>query len=157
MRLSESVDAPESTGIPAMVSHLVGHDVAAFALVCARGLKQNASVIAFFTPEEGARSALFRHAVAMEESYSDALLGFSAVSPPDYGPGNALVDLKQAAIALRVERVLCLITLDQTGAVRGIQNYDGLEVTLLEAVNVQLSRFSQILARDHVVESRRMQ
>ena len=51
----------------------------------------------------------------------------------------------RAARELGVDRVLCLVTLDCLGKVNGCRNYDGLEMNLLEAANVQFNRFTDIL------------
>ena len=54
------------------------------------------------------------------------------------------IDLSTAAGVIGVDRVICLVTQvgDQVSVVR---DYDGLEVTLLEATKIQFGRFVEIL------------
>lgn len=134
---------PDATSIPAMVSHLAGTEVSALALVCAVGEGAHASVAAFITP--GAHcSTSFRNAIAMEGDYSDTLLSFDDNPPPYYGDGALDIDLSTAAGVIGVDRVICLVTQvgDQVSVAR---DYDGLEVTLLEATKIQFGRFVEIL------------
>jgi hypothetical protein len=147
---------PDGANIPAMVSHLVGTPVSALALVCAVGDGSHASVAAFITPG-AAGSAPFRHAIEMEGAYSNTLLSFDENQPPYYGGNTTPVNLNQAANELGVDRVLCLVTLNNAGSVAVVRNYDGLEVTLLEAANLQFSRFQEILDGTVSLGHRRMQ
>ena len=55
-----------------------------------------------------------------------------------------------------VDRVLCLVTLDTSGAVNVARDYDGVDVTLLEAANVQFTRFMEILDSDFGARSHRL-
>jgi hypothetical protein len=103
-----------------------------------------ASVAAYITPGAAA-SPLFRHAIEMEGTYSDTLLSFDENAPPYYGDTELQIDLGLAARELGFDRVLCLVTLDVKGKVCVCRDYDGLEVTLLEAANVQFGRFKDIL------------
>ena len=135
--------------IPATLSHLVGTEVTALALVGTVGDGPMASVAAYITPGAAA-SPLFRHAVEMEGTYSDTLLSFDENAPPYYGGTDLHVDLGLAARELGFDRVLCLVTLDSQGKVSVCRDYDGLEVTLLEAANVQFNRFMDIL--DDVIQ-----
>ena len=134
---------PDATSIPAMVSHLAGTEVSALALVCAVGEGAHASVAAFITPGANC-SASFRHAIEMEGDYSDTLLSFDEDPPPYYGDSDLDIDLATAAGVIGVERVICLVTQvgDQVSVVR---DYDGLEVTLLEATKIQFGRFVEVL------------
>ena len=136
--------APAGHDIPATLSHLVGTEVTALALVCTVGAGPNASVAAYITPAAAA-SPMFRHAIEMEGTYSDTLLSFDENDPPYYGSADQQMDLGRAARELGVDRVLCLVTLDCLGKVNGCRNYDGLEMNLLEAANVQFNRFTDIL------------
>ena len=137
--------APSGHDIPATLSNLVGTEVIALALVCTVGDGPMASVAAYITPGAAA-SALFRHAIEMEGSYSDTLLSFDDNDPPYYGSPDIHLDLSIAARELGVDRVLCLVTQDHQGKVQVSRDYDGLEVTLLEAANVQFNRFTDILS-----------
>lgn len=135
---------PAGHDIPATLSHLVGTEVKALALVCTVGDGPMASVAAYITPGAAA-SPMFRHAIEMEGTYSDTLLAFDENDPPYYGSMDLQLDLGLAARELGVDRVLCLVTLDIQGKVNVSRDYDGLEVTLLEAANVQFNRFTDIL------------
>lgn len=137
--------APTGHDIPATLSHLVGTEVTALALVCTVGDGPMASVAAYITPG-AAVSPLFRHAIEMEGSYSDTLLSFDDNDPPYYGSPDYHLDLEIAARELGVDRVLCLVTQNPQGKVQVSRDYDGLEVTLLEAANVQFTRFADILS-----------
>ena len=136
--------APAGHDIPATLSHLVGTEVKALALVCTVGDGPMASVAAYITPG-AAGSPMFRHAIEMEGTYSDTLLSFDENDPPYYGSTDLQLDLGLAARELGVDRVLCLVTLDCQGKVNVCRDYAGLEVTLLEAANVQFNRFTDIL------------
>lgn len=148
---------PDCTSIPSMISQVIGNPVSALALVCEVGEGAEASVTAFITPSGAALSERFRHAIEMEGAYSDTLLSFDDTKPPYYGAGAREVDLPSAARTLGVERVLCLVTLDESGSVYVTRNYDGLEVTLLEAANTHLGRFREILDGVAIVATRRLQ
>lgn len=147
---------PEGQEIPFTVSQLVGTEVAAIALVCAVGHGAHASVAAYITPAAGV-STRFRHAVEMEGTYSDTLLSFDDNEPPFYGGLASPLDLHRAADELGVDRVLCLVTLDAHGDINVSRDYDGLEVTLLEAANLQFSRFAEILEQSPMPISHRVQ
>lgn len=135
---------PDATSIPAMVSQLAGTEVSALALVCAVGEGTHASVAAFITP--GAIcSASFRHAIEMEGDYSDTLLGFEDNQPPYYGASALDIDLAAAAGVIGVDRVICLVTQIGADQVNVVRDYDGLEVTMLEATKTQFERFVEIL------------
>lgn len=135
---------PTGNDLPATLSNLAGTEVTALALVCTVGDGQAASVAAYITPN-AAVSPLFRHAIEMEGSYSDTLLSFDENTPPYYGGASLNLDLSNAAKEIGVDRVLCLVTLDVQGKVMVARDYDGLEVTLLEAANLQFNRFTDIL------------
>ncbi len=139
-----SHQAPAGHDLPATLSHLVGAEVTALALVGTVGDGPMASVAAYITPG-AASSPLFRHAIEMEGTYSDTLLSFDENAPPYYGDTELQIDLGLAARELGFDRVLCLVTLDVKGKVCVCRDYDGLEVTLLEAANVQFGRFKDIL------------
>lgn len=148
---------PEQVNIPSALSQLQGNEVASLAFVGLVGEGRGASVVAFITPDGVVRSTVFRHAIKMEGSYSDSLLSFHDSAQPYYRSAGAGIDLNQAAIRLGIDRILCLVTLDSTGVVSAVRDYDGLEVTLLEAAHIQLSRFTELIEDDVVVESVRMQ
>ena len=136
--------APAGHDIRATLSHLGGTEVTALALVGTVGDGPMASVAAYITPGAAA-SPLFRHAVEMEGTYSDTLLSFDNNEPPYYGSDDRRIDLGLAADRLGVDRVLCVVMLDTAGKVAVTRDYDGLEVTLLEAANIQFNRFTDIL------------
>ncbi len=116
----------------------------ALALVGTVGAGPYASVIAFITPD-AVGHATFATRSKMEGGYSAALATFDAEDPPFYGGKVVPIDLARAANEIGVDRVLCLVTLDAAGAVNVVRDYDGVEVTLLEAANVQFTRFMEIL------------
>ncbi|WP_126447936.1 hypothetical protein [Sulfuricystis multivorans] len=131
------------TSIPAIVSRLAGAEVSALAMVCAVGEGAHASITAFITPGDNC-SASFRNALEMEGDYSDALLSFDENLPPYYGDSDLDIDLSMVASIVGVDRVICLVT--QVGdRVSVVRDYDGLEVTLIEATKIQFDRFVEIL------------
>lgn len=85
------------------------------------------------------------HLLSDETQDIDTLLSFDENAPPYYGDTELQIDLGLAARELGFDRVLCLVTLDVKGKVCVCRDYDGLEVTLLEAANVQFGRFKDIL------------
>ncbi len=135
---------PASHDISATLGQLAGTELQALALVCTVGDGPASSVAAYITPE-AASSAMFRHAIEMEGSYSDTLLSFDDNEPPYYGSDDRRIDLGLAADRLGVDRVLCVVMLDTAGKVAVTRDYDGLEVTLLEAANIQFNRFTDLL------------
>lgn len=135
---------PASHDISAALSQLAGAELQALALVCTVGEGPAASVAAYITPN-AASSAMFQHAIEMEGSYSDTLLSFDDNEPPYYGSDDRQIDLCLAADRLGVDRVLCVVMLDAAGKVAVTRDYDGLEVTLLEAANIQFNRFTDLL------------
>lgn len=148
-----SFSLQDGGNLPTMISRLTGAPIRALALVGTVGAGPYASVIAFITPD-AAGHANFRHAIELEGGYSDALSSFDAEDPPYYGDQANTIDLSRAANEIGVDRVLCLVTLDASGTVNVARDYDGVDVTLLEAANIQFSRFLEILdtgfgARSH--------
>lgn len=135
---------PASHDISAAITQLAGTEIQALALVCTVGDGPAASVAAYITPD-AASSTMFRHAIEMEGAYSDTLLSFDNNEPPYYGSEDRRIDLELAADRLGVDRVLCVVMLDASGKVAVTRDYDGLEVTVLEAANIQFSRFTNIL------------
>ena len=133
--------------LPSMISRLAGATIRALALVGTVGAGPYASVIAFITPD-AAGHASFRHAIEMEGGYSAALTTFDAEDPPFYGGKVMPIDLSRAAAEIGIDRVLCLVTLDAVGMVNVVRDYDGVEVTLLEAANTQFMRFMEIMDAD---------
>lgn len=135
---------PDAVSIPFIVNQLIGSEISALALVCAVGEGADSSVAAFITPGPAANSAVFSHALEMERSYSDMLLDFDHPEPPFYGRPIKL-NMRKAARSLGVDKVLCLVALDRDGVVSAVRDYDGLEVTLLEAANTQFERFKELI------------
>lgn|SRR5574338_22132 len=148
-----TIPAHDGANLQEMIGRLAGFEIAAMALVCVMGVGANAAVAAFITLG-GARSAPFCHAIELEGAYCDGLLGFDAPSPPYYGGAPLRIDLAQTAAALAIERILCLVTLDSGGNINVARDYDGLEVTLLEAARTQFDRFGEILAGNGGQEGR---
>ena len=147
---------PDSRTLPAAISQITGSEVQAMALVCAVGEGRDASVAAYLTPSTAANTPSFRHAIDIENTYSDALLTFVPSPTPHY-EAVASVDLDRAARELGVERVLCLVAMDGKGCLTVGRNYDGLEVTLLEAANAQLNRFLELMNEVVQIHSGSMQ
>ena len=145
--MTSSFALQDGAKLPSMISRLAGSPVRALALVGTVGAGPYASVIAFITPD-AVGHATFRHAIEMEGGYSAALATFDAEDPPFYGGKVVPIDLARAANEIGVDRVLCLVTLDAAGAVNVVRDYDGVEVTLLEAANIQFTRFMELLDAD---------
>ena len=145
--MTASFSLQDGGNLPSTISRLAGAPIRALALVGTVGAGPYASVIAFITPD-AVGHAPFRHAIEMEGGYSAALATFDAEDPPFYGGKVVPIDLARAANEIGVDRVLCLVTLDAAGAVNVVRDYDGVEVTLLEAANVQFTRFMEILDAD---------
>lgn len=141
--------------ISAAMSHLVGRSVCALALVCTIGEGARASVTAYITPRS-AGSPLFRHAIEMEGAYYDTLLSFEDGPQPFYGSGKSM-DLRKAALQLGVDRVLCAVTLDIDGEITAVRDYDGVEVTLLDAAKEQFKRFAGMLQTESLTLNRTLQ
>ena len=137
---------PEPAWVPKAVSRLAGTEISALALVCAVSRGETAHVTAYVTPGLAGNPA-FRHAIELESSYCEALLRFDDCDPPHYGRGAAAEDIDFASVAdlIGVDRVLCLAIQTNSGQIRVQRDYDGLEVTLLEAANTQLRRFMKML------------
>lgn len=147
---------PESGDISATLAHLTGAEIRALAMVCVVGEGNTASVAAYITPN-AAVSALFRHAVEMEEAYSDSLTSFDDDEPPFYGQNEQPLDLVEAAQRLGVDRLMCVITLDAHGRIAVARDYDGIEMTLIEVATIQFGRFKEILDGVMTVAPRTLQ
>ena len=147
---------PASHDISAAITQLAGTEIQALALVCTVGDGPAASVAAYITPD-AASSTMFRHAIEMEGAYSDTLLSFDNNEPPYYGSEDRRIDLELAADRLGVDRVLCVVMLDASGKVAVTRDYDGLEVTVLEAANIQFNRLTNILDRAFAIPRMRVQ
>lgn len=154
--LNNDFPIPDKINITEVISSMMGAEVASLAVVCSVGDGESASVAAFIAGWTAHRE-VFRHAIEMEGSYSDTLLSFDSNPPPYYESSAADIDLGLAASKLGVDRVLCLITLDGKGSVSALRDYDGLEVTLLEAAHMQLSRFMEFMDGENTVPARRLQ
>ena len=138
-----------------VVARLTGQNIKAVAIVCSVGSEEMEAVTAFISPSEA--SPRFRHAIDMEYSYGKTLLAFDEVAPPFYG-NTPQIDLKCAADAIGVDRVLCVVMMTSDGLVSGIRDYDGVEVTILEAATEQLTSFQELLtSRSHVHGQNRLQ
>ena len=124
------------------------------AVVCSVGEQDTASVTAFMSPHRV--SAPFLHAIEMEREYSNTLLGFDDGNPPFY-ESTSVVDLQRVAREFGVDRVLCFVALDASNKVIGGRDYDGIEVTILEAATEQLTQFQDLLQSLATTASRRLQ
>ncbi len=134
-------DRPAQNNPLQAISRLTGQPLKAVALVCSVGEEEMESVTACLYPEPSHR---FSHALEMEHSYSNALLAFDEPNPPYYGK-TPFVDLKQAALAIGVDRVLCMVSMTIDGKVYGVRDYDGVEMTILTAATEQLTNFQELL------------
>lgn len=129
---------------PAQIfTRLTGRPVQAYAVVCSVGENEAETVTAFIAPKHASPS--FLHAIEMELAYSHNLLGFEEALPPVYNAASA-IDLRSAAMAIGVDRVLCMVAMGADDAIFGTRDYSGLEVTVLEAASEQLTRFQDLLA-----------
>ena len=125
-----------------IIGSLTGQQIKAAAIVCSVGEEEETTVTAYISPKEA--SPRFSHAIDMEYAYSKTLLAFDESPPPYYG-NTRTVDLKQAAAAIGVDRVLCMVSLTGDGTVFGTRDYDGVEMTVLEAATEQLTEFKDLL------------
>ena len=125
-----------------VIGRLTGQSIKAAAIVCSDGVEEMTTVTAFISPREA--SPNFRHAIDMEHSYGKTLLAFDEVEPPFYG-NTSSIDLKHVASAIGVDRVLCVVSMTAEGVVSGVRDYDGVEVTVLEAATEQMTGFQDLL------------
>lgn len=134
----------EPSKIPMIVSHHLGNMTNAIALVCIIGSDAMANVVAFFTPGDGARDIEFRKALLAEDSYCAAVLSFDDVTEEDSAQqlANHFAGL---AADLGVERVVSMIAMTEDGKILKAHDYADLEYTLIEGVQIQLNRFSEII------------
>ena len=134
---------PDSTAVTQRIVSLSGLALKSVALVCCETLDEDFQTVnAYLSPNE--ISPKFRHAVEMEQSYCRALLRFDEIAPPAYG-SVAGIDLFWLAGQLGVARVYCAVIMSVDGAVSGYRNYDEVEVTILEGIDQQISRFQEML------------
>jgi len=134
----------EPSKIPNIVSRHIGNLPNAIALVCIIGSESMANVIAFFTPGDGARDAEFRKALLAEDSYCEAVLSFDDVSEDD-SDQSLLGRLAGLADELGVDRIVSMVARTEEGKILMAHDYSGLEYTLIEGVQTQLCRFSEII------------
>ena len=125
-----------------IICRLTGQDVRAAAVISCQVTAERTAVTAFIVPKDA--SAKFRHAIDMELAFTDTLLAFDEVAPPFYGTAET-INLQQAACEIGVDRVLCIVTMTDKDQVFGIRDYDGVEVTVLEAATQQLTKFKELL------------
>lgn len=133
------------TSMPAMVRHLTCRSVSAMVMLCSVTDQGNGAVAAFIVSPDPGREEALRHAIDMEISYSDSELSFDDAPPPYYGVNGLSIDFDEAASVIGVDRVLCLVIQEDNGRVNAVRDYDGLEVTMLEAVKTQLVTFRGML------------
>lgn len=140
-------ETPEISNPLLIISRLMGQNIKAAAVVCSNGEDEFTSVTAYISPKEA--SPRFRHAIDMECSYNHTLLAFSDIPPPYYGH-EAGLDLKHAAAAIGVDRILCVVTMSSDDMVSGMRDYEGVEVTVIEAATEQLTQFKDLLVKSTV-------
>ena len=124
------------------IGAVTGAPVRALAIVGLNNQAGATNALAFLTP--GSSTPAFAHAVTLEADYCDAVMGFEAEQAPSYGHARDL-DLRAVACAAGLEEVLCLIVMWEDGQVTALRDYDGVEVTVLEAVKIQFDRMMEIL------------
>ena len=136
---------PQPVNLPLGLGRLFGQDLKAVALLCGEILDDDVTtVMAYLSHDE--YSPKFRHALEMERAYCHALLRFDDIAPPDYGNFNA-IDLARMATELGVAQVYCVVILGIDDTANGYRDYEGVEMTILDAVTEQLARLQNRLAR----------
>lgn len=133
----------QAGSLSAAISHVVGVDLAALALVGSVGSGAGEQLAAFIMPN--ASSMAFRHAVDLEFDYTLSLMNFDGY--PDTYSGQRQLDIEPdaASQAVGVDRLIYLVIQDVAGEIYVLRNYDGLEMTLLESANEQIRRFKEVL------------
>ena len=126
------------------IGRRTGQALKAVALLSGANRQGVTTVTAYLSQEES--SPKFRHALEMERAYCKTLLSFDDIAPPDYGNSIA-IDLTGLAFELGVARMYCVVTLGIDDTVSGWRDYDGVEVTVLDAVTQQLTGLQVRLER----------
>lgn len=147
---------PDAETLARIASDLLGRDIAEIAVVGTVGDGAAAAVVACVVASK-VSAPRFQHALEMEESYSDSLIGFDDDAPPFYGAAAPRVDLDAAATALGIDRVLCLVALGKGGELCVGRDYDGIDVTLIQAAKTQFERVRELLGQGQPQGGRRLQ
>lgn len=122
--------------------------VAAFALVWLAGSPIDGTVLCCMDVMRlsGRSKATFKHALELEQSFVDTVIGFEDQSEPSHT--TAALDMRTISERIGLRRVLCAVVVAEDGSVHAGRNYDEVEVTRLEAVREQLSGLLTMPIRD---------
>lgn len=147
---------PDAKTLARIASDLLGRNITEIAVIGTVGEGAAASVVACVVADK-ISAPRFQHAIEMEESYSDSLVGFDDEEPPFYGVDGPCVDLEAIALALGIDRVLCLVALAKAGELCVGRDYDGVEMTLIQAAKTQFGRVRELLGQGQPQGGRRLQ
>jgi hypothetical protein len=92
------------------------------------------------------------HALELEERYLEQVLDFDEPPKPLYG---GELNLRALEPAFDVDRLICLVTLRDDGQVYASRNYEGVEMTQLEALHEQFDAISNSVIEHGVAKRRR--
>ncbi len=92
------------------------------------------------------------HALELEERYLEQVLDFDEPPKPFYG---GELNLRALEPAFDVDRLICLVTLRDDGQVYASRNYEGVEMTQLEALHEQFDAISNSVIEHGMAKRRR--
>ena len=92
------------------------------------------------------------HAIELEERYLEQVLDFDESPEPLYG---GELNLRALEPAFDVDRLVCLVTLREDGQVYAARNYEGVEMTQLEALREQFDSISNSVMAHGMAKRRR--
>ena len=92
------------------------------------------------------------HALELEERYLEQVLDFDEPPKPLYG---GELNLRALEPAFDVDRLICLVTLREDGQVYASRNYEGVEMTQLEALHEQFDSISNSVIEHGMAKRRR--
>jgi len=92
------------------------------------------------------------HAIELEEQYLEQVLDFDEPPKPLYG---GELNLRALEPAFDVDRLVCLVTLREDGQVYAARNYEGVEMTQLEALHEQFDSISNSVMAHGMAKRRR--
>lgn len=92
------------------------------------------------------------HALELEERYLEQVLDFDEPPKPLYG---GELNLRAIEPALDLDRLICLVTLRDDGQVYASRNYEGVEMTQLEALHEQFDSISNSVMEHGMAKRRR--
>lgn len=92
------------------------------------------------------------HALELEERYLEQVLDFDEPPQPRYG---GELNLRALEPAFDLDRLICLITLRDDGQVYASRNYEGVEMTQLEALHEQFDSISNSIMEHGIAKRRR--